>query len=65
MREICKSGSEGGGALTGSPYPYNEWAAVGFWQELGRASHLSPGYLPRSKCMDGKGVIAGEKRNGG
>jgi hypothetical protein len=22
MREICKSGSEGGGALTGSPYPY-------------------------------------------
>ena len=23
MREICTSGSEGGGALTGSPYLYN------------------------------------------
>src|SRR6266540_7028205 len=29
MREICTSGSEGGGALTGSPYPYSERPLVG------------------------------------
>ena len=38
MREICKSGSEGGGALTGSPYLYSERPLVGCYAELGRAS---------------------------
>jgi hypothetical protein len=28
MREIRTSGSEGGGALTGSPYPYREPACA-------------------------------------
>ena len=36
MREICTSGSEGGGALTGSPYLYNERHAVGCYKELCR-----------------------------
>jgi len=28
MREIRTSGSEGGGALTGSPYPYMFWCRL-------------------------------------
>lgn len=40
MREICTSGSEGGGALIGSPYLYNERPLVGSWQELAGTSVL-------------------------
>jgi hypothetical protein len=36
MREIRQSGSEGGGALTGSPYPYSERPRVGCCEELAR-----------------------------
>jgi len=36
MREIRKSGSEGGGALTGSPYPYGHQPADSVTPKLGR-----------------------------
>ena len=31
MREIRLYGSEGGGALTGSPYPYREFTTSATW----------------------------------
>jgi hypothetical protein len=39
MREIRPSGSEGGGALTGSPYPYRYRRARGYnWWVPGNSS---------------------------
>src|SRR2546423_629982 len=35
MREICTSGSGGGGALPGSPYLYSERHAVGCYKRVG------------------------------
>jgi hypothetical protein len=34
MRETCKSGSEGGGGVTASPYPYPAMSQIGSRTDL-------------------------------
>lgn len=49
MREICTSGSEGGGALTGSPYLYSKRHVVGCCEELA-ARFLAPQVQRDREC---------------
>ena len=62
MREICTSGSEGGGALTGSPYLYSRRDAGAPNQQLRiRFGELLPRPLPPHPPGDGREVAAGQR----